>query len=109
MTSTSVTSASMTLAEQISQTLKAQFSPQFIEVENESDRHHSGKGGNSHFKITMVTNDFDDKALLARHRAVQKAIAELTTDVHAIGLHTYTPTEWQARGEVIPESAQCGG
>lgn len=99
----------MTLAHQIEQQLTTDFSPAFLSVENESHRHHSGKGDNSHFKITLVSADFADQALLARHRAVQKAIAHLTSEIHALGLHTYTPEEWLARGEVIPESAKCGG
>jgi BolA protein len=99
----------MILTQQIEQQLTADFTPVFLSVENESYLHHSGKGGNSHFSITLVSEAFISQALLARHRAVQKALAPFTQEVHALGLHTYTPEEWVARGEIIPDSPTCGG
>lgn len=97
------------MQQQIEQILKDTFSPQVMYVDNESHLHSSGKGSNSHFKITLVSDVFCDEPLLARHRAVQAALKEATQGVHALGLHTYTPTEWQARGEIEPDSPACAG
>jgi BolA protein len=97
------------MQQQIEQILKDTFSPQVMYVDNESRLHSSGKGSNSHFKITLVSDVFLDKSLLSRHRAVQAALKDITQGVHALGLHTYTPTEWQARGGVEPDSPACAG
>jgi len=97
------------MQQQIEQVLKDTFSPQVMYVDNESRLHSSGKGSNSHFKITLVSDVFCEKPLLARHRAVQAALKEATQGVHALGLHTYTPAEWQARGAVEPDSPACAG
>ena len=99
----------MSLQAQIEEVLTAEFHPHFLLVENESHRHSSGKGGDSHFKVTIVGDCFQNQSLVNRHRAVQKTLKPLTSNVHALGLHTYTATEWQARAEEIPDSPACGG
>lgn len=98
------------MEQQITALLTQALLPMFIEVDNESHLHSSGKGGNSHFKITLVSDAFVGKALVARHRMVQ-SVVKATTDgvVHALGIHTYTPEEWQSRGGVAPDSPTCAG
>lgn len=100
----------MSLEEAITQLLTTDLSPDFIEVDNESHLHSSGKGGNSHFKVTVVSDAFNGLSLVARHRKVQQVVAPVTGGVvHALGIHTYTPDEWQDRGYEIPESPTCAG
>jgi BolA protein len=97
------------MQQQIEQALSQAFSPQVIYVDNESHLHSSGKGSNSHFKITLISDVFIDQSLVARHRSVQAILKPITLGVHALGLHTYTLTEWQARDEVEPDSPNCAG
>lgn len=100
----------MSLEEAITQLLTTELSPDFIEVDNESHLHSSGKGGSSHFKVTVVSDAFEGIGLVARHRKVQQVVAPVTGGVvHALGIHTYTPDEWQDRGYEIPESPTCAG
>ncbi len=100
----------MDMDEQITALLSEALTPDFVEVDNESYLHSSGKGGNSHFKITVVSDAFDGMGLVARHRKVQQLVAPITLGVvHALGIHTYTPTEWQERGYDIPDSPTCAG
>lgn len=100
----------MSLEQAITQLLTTELSPDFIEVDNESHLHTSGKGGNSHFKVTVVSDAFHGLSLVARHRKVQQVVAPVTGGVvHALGIHTYTTSEWQDRGYEIPESPTCAG
>jgi BolA protein len=100
----------MTMEQRIINRLTEDLSPEFVEVDNESHLHSSGKGGNSHFKVTVVTDAFVGLGLVARHRKVQQLLTPLTDGiVHALGIHTYTPDEWQDRGYEIPESPTCAG
>lgn len=100
----------MSIQQTIIDKLTAEFEPSFLSVENESHLHSSGRGAESHFKVTLVTATFENVRTVARHRAVYACLAdELENGVHALALHTYTPDEWQAQGEVIPQSTNCLG
>lgn len=100
----------MSVEQTIIDKLSAEFDPLFLQVENESHRHSSGRGAESHFKVTLVSAKFDGVRTLTRHRAIYALLAtELENGVHALALHTYTPAEWQQNGEVVPKSTNCVG
>ncbi len=85
------------------------LAPAVLEIENESHRH-SGTNPESHFKVTVVAEAFEGKALVQRHRAVNElAKDELAAGLHALSIHAYTPAQWQARGGAIPKSPPCLG
>ncbi len=89
--------------------LTAAFAPIHLEIVNESHRH-AMRALNSHFHITLVSHAFEGQSLIARHRAVNGALAaELAGDVHALTLNTLTPDEWVARGSSVEPSPSCRG
>jgi BolA protein len=93
----------------ITEKLQQAFAPQYLAVENESHMHNVPEGSESHFKVTIVSEEFEGKRLLQCHRAVNQALAdELKTDVHALAMHTYTPSQW-AQLQAVPSSPQCRG
>ncbi len=97
----------MSLAEQIENKINAEFSPSFLQIENESHKHRSGSGS-SHFRLVIVSEKFLDLRLIARHRLVNNLLTEeLAADVHALALHTFTAEEWQLRGEQAAQSPRC--
>ncbi len=84
--------------------------PQFLEVINESHMHNVPKGSESHFKVTIVSNEFNGKMLLARHRMVNNIlIDELAHSIHALVLHTMTIEEWFEKSETPHISPPCLG
>jgi BolA protein len=84
--------------------------PQFLEVINESHMHNVPKGSESHFKITIVSNEFNEKALIARHRMVNHILAdELAHSIHALVLHTMTMEEWFEKRGTSHVSPPCLG
>ncbi|MBV2130672.1 transcriptional regulator BolA [Arsukibacterium indicum] len=95
----------------IEQKLLTAFDPVFLEVINESSNHNVPAGSESHFKVVIVTAAFDGMRLLARHRAVNAVVAEeLAEKIHALALHTYTPSEWyEYYAETPPASPKCFG
>ena len=94
----------------IEQKLNAEFDPSYLEVINESNNHSVAPGSESHFKVTIVSDVFDGKRLLQRHRAVNKTLAEqLANDIHALAMHTYTAPEWQEHNQQSPTSPNCMG
>ena len=98
---------SISKAELIETALQEQFAPTFMEVEDESHMHSSGAGAQSHFKVVLVSPSFEDKALIARHRAVNAVIDMNKHNIHALALHTYSPSEWGS--SVDTESPDCAG
>lgn len=90
----------------LSQALK----PIHLEILNESSNHNVPPGSESHFKITVVSTEFDSKMLIARHRVINQLLAEeLAGGVHALSMHTYTPEEWQEKNETTRQSPPCLG
>lgn len=100
----------MRMQEQIQQALGEQFSPLHLEVIDESDSHNVPADNQSHFKVTLVTEQFEGKPLIARHRAVNAVLdGNIRNSIHALALHTMTPEEWFTKGGVSPDSPPCEG
>ncbi|MGD8265405.1 MAG: BolA/IbaG family iron-sulfur metabolism protein [Chromatiales bacterium] len=100
----------MNRRETITQKLTEAFHPFHLDVEDESHNHNVPEGSESHFKVTLVCNDFEGESLVNRHRAVNKVLAgELATGVHALALHTMTPDEWFDKSGRSPDSPPCLG
>lgn len=100
----------MSVQSEIENKLLNTFAPSFLEVTNESHMHNVPAGSESHFKIVLISNEFDKKMLVARHKMVYKTLDdELNAGVHALALHTYTPEEYEAKHGAIPESPLCLG
>jgi len=88
----------------------ARFALAHLEVRNESAGHNVPAGSETHFKVTLVADEFAGVGRLARHRAVNETLAdELAGGVHALAVHTYTPGEWRARFGASPMSPPCLG
>lgn len=95
----------------IEQKLREAFAPEVLQVENESYKHSVPAGAESHFKVILVCQQFEGQRLLVRHRAVNTVLStELSGQIHALALHTYSPTEWQQLGTIpVPASPDCLG
>ncbi len=99
----------MTIQETIVQKLTDSFQVMYLTVENESHKHSVPPGSESHFKVVLVTDDFENKRKVQQHQAVYQVLAqELAGDVHALALHTYDAAAWQGTGEA-PISPNCMG
>lgn len=98
----------MSVHENIERKLTEAFAPSYLRVENESHMH-AGPGIDSHFKAIVVSEAFHGERLLSRHRKVYSVLEnELSEQVHALALHTYTEAEW-ATEQTAPVSPACMG
>ncbi|KAF0124139.1 MAG: BolA protein [Xanthobacteraceae bacterium] len=78
--------------------LTTAFAPQALEVVDESENHrgHGGwrEGGETHFRVRLVSAAFAGKSRVERHRMVNQVLdAELKGRVHALALETKAPGE----------------
>jgi BolA protein len=82
--------AVMNMEQTIREKLTDAFTPQSLEVENDSHRHagHAGSPGTgeSHFRVKIVSDKFSGLSRVERHRLVNEALAaELGVRVRAAG------------------------
>jgi BolA protein len=99
----------MTIQQTIESRLNTSFSIEHLTVENESHMHNVAPDSESHFKVTIVSEDFDDLMLIKRHRLVNKALEQELQTIHALALHTMTPEEWFTRAGKVADSPPCHG
>ena len=88
----------MNTRDTITEKLTEAFKPQSLRVEDESHKHegHAGHrpGGETHFRVYIVSEAFRGKGRNDRHRMINTALArELDGGVHALALHASAPGE----------------
>ena len=91
-------SAQQTVKHTITNKLREAFAPESLEVADESHLHegHSGHrpGGETHFRIYIVSPAFEGKSRIERHRMINTALAaELAGSVHALAIKAQAPGE----------------
>jgi BolA protein len=74
------------------------FQPETLSIVDESHLHagHAGSrpGGETHFRVTLVSNAFAGKSRIERHRMVNSVLKEeLAGSVHALAVHPSAPGE----------------
>ncbi len=100
----------MTVQNTIEEKLKNTLSPLHLEVANESHMHNVPPGSESHFKVVIVSREFEGKMLVARHRMINSVLKdELNGQIHALALHTMTEKEWQKKQGNVADSPLCRG
>jgi BolA protein len=99
----------MSMQTTIEQKLSGELEVDYLQVENESHMHSVAPGAESHFKVTIVSNAFDEQMLIKRHRQVNQILQQEIKQIHALALHTLTPQEWQARNGQVTASPKCRG
>jgi BolA protein len=82
----------------ITEKLTNAFAPQSLRVVDESHRHegHAGHrpGGETHFRVHIVSEAFRGKSRIERHRMVNETLVrELQGGVHALAIHASAPGE----------------
>ncbi|MEP5568299.1 MAG: BolA/IbaG family iron-sulfur metabolism protein [Halioglobus sp.] len=100
----------MNVQTEIEQNLNTELQPELLEVSNESHMHSVPPNSETHFKVVVVSAQFDGKRKVARHQQVYQVLSDqLAGPVHALALHTYTPDEWTERQQASPDSPDCLG
>jgi BolA protein len=92
----------MSVAATIESKLTAALQPKRVKVVDESELHkgHAGHrpGGQSHFRVEIVSAAFEGQSRVTRQRRVYEILAdELKAGVHALALTTLTPAEDSGR------------
>ncbi len=98
----------MSTKEIIGGKLTSAFSPSYLNVIDESEKHrgHGGwkEGGETHFRVQIAASAFEGLNRLARHRAVNDVLAEeLANGVHALALEIRADNEPDPRATRVAD------
>jgi BolA protein len=88
----------MTRQDRMMEKLKEAFAPTHLDVADESRLHagHAGhrRGGETHYRVHIVSAAFKGKSRIERHRLVNGALAdELAGGIHALAIDARAPGE----------------
>ncbi|MDA9468204.1 BolA family protein [Bradyrhizobium sp. CCBAU 53415] len=88
----------MAMKDTIGNKLRQAFTPESLQVDDESHLHegHAGHrpGGETHFRVYIVSAAFKGKSRVERHRMINSALAaELSGGVHALAIRAQAPGE----------------
>jgi BolA protein len=88
----------MTMTEMIRQRLEERLRPIELEVTDESHQHHGHagwrEGGETHFRLDIVSPAFQGKSRVERHRLVNRSLtAAFDGGLHALAIKARAPGE----------------
>jgi BolA protein len=88
----------MTLKDWITQTLQERLQPSELRVTDESHQHHGHagwrEGGETHFRLDIVSAAFEGKSRVERHRLVNEILAgAFDRGLHALAIKARTPDD----------------
>ena len=94
--------------ESVQEALMEEFLPSHLEVINES---HGNVEDESHFKVIIVSDAFQDARLVQRHRLINGCLMKDNNGelpFHALTITAKTKEEWEA-DQSVPGSPACMG
>ena len=98
----------MSVEGNIKQKLKSALNIELLEVINESPMHQVPPDSETHFRILVVSNDFEGLSTVKRHQKIYQILSkELAGPIHAFSQKTLTPKEWKALSSPPSESPPC--
>lgn len=84
--------------DQIHQLLLDHLEAKHVEIRDMTEQHanHVGakESGGGHYIVTVVSEKFNELALVKRHRLVYGTVERIRDQIHALGISAYTPSEW---------------
>ena len=99
----------MSVQDVIVEKLRDGLSPVHLQVDNISHMHAVPADAETHFDVVVVSEAFEGLRAVQCHQRVYQLLAdELSSGVHALAIHAFTPEYWALSGEV-PTPPECLG
>ena len=98
------------IQQKIQAKLEQELNPANLEVLNESHMHRVPPGSESHFKVIIVSDQFEELPRVRRHQQIYALLKEeIDAGVHALSIHAFTPGEWEKSKSQNLDSPKCHG
>jgi len=91
---------------QIINTLSRSLNLLSLKIINESLMHNVPEGSETHFKIVVITNDFNNLSIIKRHKLIYKTLDHLMSKIHALSIHAFNEEEFKLK-PIILDSPEC--
>ena len=88
----------MDIGNKIEQKLVEQIDLHHFELKDFTGRHlsHKQHDGGFHLEAIIVSDTFNNKTLIDRHKLIYAALGDLLKhEIHAFSMKTLTPEEWE--------------
>ena len=88
------------MVDKIKKIISSKININNIEIVDQSHQHagHSQNAGGGHYKAIIISDDFQDKSLIERHRMVYDALGDLMqNEIHAFSMNTLTLSEFNEK------------
>lgn len=77
-----------------------------LKIVNESFMHNVPVDAESHFKIIIVSNDFNNLSNIQRHKLVYKHLDTIMDNIHALSIQSFNEDEFKLN-PVVLDSPEC--
>lgn len=77
-----------------------------LKILNESFMHNVPEDAESHFKIVIVSNDFNNLSHIQRHKLVYKHLGTIMNGIHALSIQSFNEDEFKLN-PIILDSPEC--
>ena len=77
-----------------------------LKILNESFLHNVPEDVESHFKIVIVSNDFNNLSHIQRHKLIYKHLDTIMNDIHALSIQSFNEDEFKLN-PIILDSPEC--
>ena len=77
-----------------------------LKIYNESFMHNVPKDAESHFKLVIVSNDFNNLSQVQRHKLVYMHLGSIMDDIHALSIQSFNEDEFKLNPAIL-DSPEC--
>jgi BolA protein len=95
-----------TIENKIINTLNECMNISSLKIFNESFLHNVPEDVESHFKIVIVSNDFNNLSHIQRHKLIYKHLDTIMNDIHALSIQSFNEDEFKLN-PIILDSPEC--
>lgn len=89
------------LKNKIQALLKSELQALYVEAVDESGEHAGHAAPGAHFSVLIVSELFEGKGRLERHRMVHDALRTVGAELHALRIRALSTSEWK-RDKINP-------
>jgi BolA protein len=68
--------------------------------------HNVPEGSESHFKIVVVSDNFNNLSIIQRHKLIYKILDNIMDKIHALSIHAFNEKEFKLN-PLILNSPEC--
>ena len=90
----------------IKKALINEFNPSVLKIVNESYMHSVPKNAETHFKLVIVSDSFNNVSQVKRHQIIYKSLEDIMNQIHALSINSFDEAEF-SKNPIILDSPNC--